>query len=136
MKIQIPPFDKIALTDSLSLIPYEWEGRKETDAQTNVIHHKNKATIESYQFLLNAFDKNVKSIFEIRVKNGGSLCLWDLMVILLLRVNASDINQLDHFIPVWIEIKGQPGCYFYRSELKQFKVGSAESIEVELGKLP
>lgn len=58
------------------------------------------------------------------------------LVKMLLKVNAADINQLDHFIPVWIEIKGQPGCYFYRSEIKQFKVGSAESTEVELGKLP
>lgn len=58
------------------------------------------------------------------------------LVKMLLKVNASDINQLDHFIPVWIEIKGQPGCYFYRSDLKQVKTGSAESTECELGKLP
>lgn len=54
---------------------------------------------------------------------------------MLLRINASDINQLDFFTPVWIEIKGQTGCYFYVSLIKQFKVTSKESCEVELGKI-
>ena len=57
------------------------------------------------------------------------------LVKMLLRNNASDINQLDFFTPVWIQIKGQPGCYFYISEIKQFKVTSKESTEVSLGKL-
>lgn len=54
---------------------------------------------------------------------------------LLLRLTPSDINQLDHFTPVWIEIKGQPGCYFYVSRVKQFKHTGNESTIVELGKL-
>lgn len=58
------------------------------------------------------------------------------LLTLLLRLNASDINQLDFFIPVWIEIKGQPGFYSYVSLIKQFKVTHKESTNVELSKLP
>lgn len=54
---------------------------------------------------------------------------------MLLRLTPADINQLDFFTPVWIQIKGQAGCYFYISEIKQFKVTSKESTEVSLGKL-
>lgn len=53
----------------------------------------------------------------------------------LLRLNAADINQLDFFIPVWIELNGQPGCYFYISEVKQFKCTNNESTDVTLVKL-
>lgn len=56
-------------------------------------------------------------------------------VTMLLRLTAADINQLDFFIPVWIELNGQPGCYFYISKIKQFKVTSKESTDVELVKL-
>lgn len=58
------------------------------------------------------------------------------IVKMLLRLNASDINQLDFFRPVWIKLNGQSGCYFYVSEIKQFKVTSKESCDVELVKLP
>lgn len=54
---------------------------------------------------------------------------------MLLRLNAADINQIDFFIPVWIELNGQPGCYFYISEIKQFKVTAKESTSVTLTKL-
>lgn len=56
-------------------------------------------------------------------------------VTILLRLTAADINQLDFFIPVWIELNGQPGCYYYISKISQFKVTSKESTEVELVKL-
>lgn len=57
------------------------------------------------------------------------------LVQMLMRITAADINQLDFFKPVWIELNGQPGCYFYISMIKQFKVTSKESTEVELVKL-
>lgn len=57
------------------------------------------------------------------------------LVKMLLRITAADINQLDFFKPVWIELNGQPGCYYYISQIKQFKVTSKESTQVELVKL-
>lgn len=57
------------------------------------------------------------------------------MIKLLMRLNASDINQLDFFIPVWLEIKGQPGFYAYISKIEQFKVNEIESTTTEFGKL-
>lgn len=54
---------------------------------------------------------------------------------MLMRITAADINQLDFFIPIWIELVGQIGCYFYISEIKQFKVTNNESTDVELVKL-
>lgn len=56
-------------------------------------------------------------------------------VTMLLRITAADINQLDFFIPVWIELVGQIGAYFYISAIKQFKCTGKESTEVELVKI-
>ncbi len=58
------------------------------------------------------------------------------LINLLLRINVVDINQLDFFIPVWIERKNEAGAYFYLSEIKQFKSTSKESSETELVLLP
>ena len=87
--------------------------------------------IPSQDFNL-GFETNLVSLFSQE--------LFDMLsqfrvVNLLLRLNAADINQLDFFTPVWIEIKGQPGCYFYISQIKQFKFTSQESTEVELVRL-
>ncbi len=56
-------------------------------------------------------------------------------VTMMLRITAADINQLDFFTPVWIELNNQPPAYYYISIIKQFKVTSKESTEVELVKL-
>lgn len=53
-----------------------------------------------------------------------------------IRLTPADINQLDFFTPVWIELRGQPGAYYYISEIKQFKFTSTEATDVELVKLP
>lgn len=50
----------------------------------------------------------------------------------LIRLNSSDINQLDLFRPVWLE---KHGCYFYISEVSQYKMNKVESTIVELVKL-
>lgn len=69
-------YTKIQLNSSIRLFP--WEQREEASA-IDIIHHKNKETLESYDFLFNAYDKKINSIFEIGVKNGGSLALWNLV---------------------------------------------------------
>jgi hypothetical protein len=51
---------------------------------------------------------------------------------LLLRINASDINQLDFTVPVYIEYFN---AYFYISQIREYKPGSNESTLVELVKL-
>lgn len=50
----------------------------------------------------------------------------------LIRLNSVDINQLNFFIPIWLD---KHKAYFFISEISQFKFTSAESTEVELVKL-
>lgn len=53
------------------------------------------------------------------------------VVTALVRLNVSDINQLDFEYPVLFTVDGEDG-YFYINEIKQFKFNSRESTEVEL----
>lgn len=69
-------FTKIQLTHSLCLYP--WDLREQA-SKTDIIHHKDKSTLEAYDFLFKCYPKKVNSIFEIGVKNGGSLALWNLV---------------------------------------------------------
>jgi len=55
------------------------------------------------------------------------------MVQMLIRLNASDINQIDFSKPKWIDLFQ---CYFYLSYINQYKVNEVDSTEVELIKLP
>jgi len=62
-----------------------------------------------------------------------SIILKPQMVSRLMRLSASDINQLDFTRPKWIEMYQ---CYFYLSYVSQYKVNEVDSTEVELIKLP
>ena len=55
------------------------------------------------------------------------------MVKMLMRLSASDINQLDFSRPKWID---RFHSYFYLSYVSQYKVNEVDSTEVELIKLP
>lgn len=55
------------------------------------------------------------------------------MVKQLIRLSVSDINQLAHDRPVWID---KYGCLFYLSYIDQFKTNQVDSTDVELVKLP
>lgn len=55
------------------------------------------------------------------------------MVRLLMRLNASDINQLDFTRPVWLD---RFGAYFFLSFVDQYRVDRPSSTEIELVKLP
>jgi len=55
------------------------------------------------------------------------------MVKMLMRLSASDINQLDFSKPKWID---RFHSYFYLSYVSQYKVNEVDSTEVELIKLP
>jgi hypothetical protein len=50
----------------------------------------------------------------------------------MLRLNASDINQLDFLKPVYIKYFN---AFFYVSKIKGYKAGSSESTQVELVKI-
>lgn len=76
MNFEIPYYQRLKLTEGIDLIP--WELIKEASG-TDIIHHKDKSTIEAYQFIVNAHGKEINSIFEIGIKNGGSLALWNLI---------------------------------------------------------
>lgn len=51
----------------------------------------------------------------------------------LMRINSSDINQLDFFLPIWID---KYNCYFFISQIEQYKINKVDSTIVELVKLP
>jgi len=55
------------------------------------------------------------------------------MVNMLMRLSASDINQIDFTKPKWID---RFNCFFYLSYINQYKVNEVDSTEVELIKLP
>lgn len=55
------------------------------------------------------------------------------MVNMLMRLSASDINQVDFTKPKWID---RFNCFFYLSYINQYKVNEVDSTEVELIKLP
>jgi hypothetical protein len=55
------------------------------------------------------------------------------MVEMLMRLSASDINQIDFTKPKWID---RFNCYFYLSYINQYKVNQVDSTEVELIRLP
>jgi hypothetical protein len=50
-----------------------------------------------------------------------------------IRLNASDINQLDYTRPVWLS---KYGCYFYISAIKEYDALNNDTCIVELIKLP
>lgn len=102
------------------------------------VHSYGTITVPITHFILPEMDFNAG--FENNLLSNSSdliaLIQQFKTVKMLMRITAADINQLDFFTPVWIELKGQPGCYFYISEIKQFKVTNNESTDVELVKLP
>lgn len=51
----------------------------------------------------------------------------------LIRLNSADINQLDFFTPIWLD---KHNCYFYISQVQQYKMNRFDSTIVELVKLP
>lgn len=55
------------------------------------------------------------------------------MVNMLMRLSASDINQIDFTSPKWID---RFNCYFYLSYINQYKVNQVDSTEIELIRLP
>jgi hypothetical protein len=55
------------------------------------------------------------------------------MIKMLMRLSASDINQIDFTRPKWID---RFNCFFYLSYINQYKVNEVDSTEVELIKLP
>jgi cephalosporin hydroxylase len=50
----------------------------EVNAGSDIVHHKNAATLNAYKWLFDLYGKP-SSLFEIGTKNGGSLVLWDLL---------------------------------------------------------
>ena len=63
----------------------------------------------------------------------SSIIISPQMVEMLMRLSASDINQIDFTKPKWID---RFNCYFYLSYINQYKVNQVDSTEVELIRLP
>lgn len=71
-------FTRIQLENGLNLRPYELG--TVGDDQNTIIHHKDQNTLLAYAELFGSVKGfNPSKIFEIGIKQGGSLVVWDIM---------------------------------------------------------
>ena len=59
--------------DGKVLKPFELHGVHD------ILHHKNKSTLHEYKTVLQSCTKEINTVFEVGVKNGGSVLLWNLV---------------------------------------------------------
>lgn len=97
----------------------------ELGIESEIIHHKNKATLAAYEWLLDLYGVPT-SLFEIGTKNGGSMVLWDLIL------NSLEFNTKIVGIDINIvQLSEYAKDYMKEREISVYNCDSGNVIELE-----